>query len=115
MSANTTIDPAAVRAARAFLGRLSDRYSVSGALVYGSRARQGHNANSDLDLAVLLSGRQLPRVDVALDMAAISFDVLMETDILVEALPLWEDEWAHPETFSNPALIENIRRDGVRI
>ncbi len=26
-----------------------------------------------------------------------------------------EDEWEHPERFSNPALIENIRREGVRL
>jgi hypothetical protein len=31
------------------------------------------------------------------------------------ALPLWESEWEHPETFNNPDLIENIRREGVRL
>jgi hypothetical protein len=32
-----------------------------------------------------------------------------------EALPLWEDEIQRPELFGNPALIENIRRDGVKL
>ena len=43
------------------------------------------------------------------------FDVMLETGVLVDALPFWEDEWAHPERFGNPALIQNILRDGVRL
>jgi len=33
----------------------------------------------------------------------------------LEALPLWPDELTHPGTFNNPALIENILRDGIRL
>jgi uncharacterized protein len=38
---------------------------------------------------------------------------MLETGVLVDAIPFWEDEWTHPERFANPALIANIRRDGV--
>jgi antitoxin ChpS len=48
-------------------------------------------------------------------MAGIAFDVMLETGVLIEAVPLWEEEWAHPERFNNPALIENIQRDGIRL
>jgi hypothetical protein len=48
-------------------------------------------------------------------MAGIAFDVMLETGILVQALPLWEAELRQPERFSNPALIENIKRDGLRL
>ena len=48
-------------------------------------------------------------------MAGIAFDVLLETGVLVEALPLWEDEIQHPELFGNPGLIQTIRREGVRL
>jgi hypothetical protein len=48
-------------------------------------------------------------------MAGIAFDVMMETGVLVEALPLWADELKRPEAFSNPGLIENIRREGLRL
>jgi hypothetical protein len=48
-------------------------------------------------------------------MAGIAFDVMLETGVLVDAIPFWEEEWEHPELFSNPALIENIRREGVRL
>jgi hypothetical protein len=48
-----------------------------------------------------------------LDMADIAFDVLLETGILISPLPVWLDEWAHPEDDSNPDLLHNIARDGV--
>jgi DNA invertase Pin-like site-specific DNA recombinase/predicted nucleotidyltransferase len=109
------LDRETERAARAFIGRLAGRYSVREAIVFGSRARGDHDADSDADLAVVLNGARGNRTAAALDMAGVAFDVLLETGILVEALPLWEDEIARPESFRNPALIETIRREGVRL
>lgn len=111
----TTIDGDTERAAKTFLARIADRYDVSGAILFGSRARHSHRPESDADIAVLLHGSCGKRADAAIEMAGIAFDVLLETGILVQALPIWEEELEHPETFSNPALIENIRRDGVRL
>jgi len=87
--------------------------SVIATLLFGSRARGEQRPDSDADVALLLDGEHVSRVDVALHLADIAFDVMLETGILIEAIPLWEDEWAHPERFSNPALIEQIRREGV--
>jgi predicted nucleotidyltransferase len=103
------------RAVIAFLSRVSAQYDIAGAYLFGSRARRDSRPESDADLAVLLRGEPGRRVDVALEMAAVAFDVMLETGVLVEAVPIWETEWEHPERFSNPALIENIRREGVRI
>jgi predicted nucleotidyltransferase len=111
----TTLDSDTERAARVFLQKIASRYDVIGAILFGSRALRKHRPDSDADIAVLLHGAHGMRVDAAIDMAGVAFDVLLETGILVEALPLWEDEWAHPEHFNNPDLIENIRRDGVRL
>jgi hypothetical protein len=33
----------------------------------------------------------------------------------VQRLPLWADELKRPDAFSNPALIRNIQRDGMRL
>jgi predicted nucleotidyltransferase len=107
------IDPDTARAVQAFLEKIAPRYDVVGAVLYGSRARQSFRSDSDADVAVLLHGESFHRADVAIEMAGLAFDVLMETGVLVEALPLLEGEWEHPERFSNPALIENIRREGV--
>jgi predicted nucleotidyltransferase len=109
------LDPETERAIRAFMQRIAGRYSVSEGILFGSRARHTHHAESDADIAVVLKGTHGNRTAAVVDMAGIAFDVLLETGVLVEALPLWEDEIQHPELFRNPALIQNIRRDGVRL
>lgn len=105
----------AARAARLFLQRTGARYELARAVLYGSRARGNAGVSSDLDIAVVLRGPPTARADAAIDMAGIAYDVMLETGVLVDPMPLWEDEWTHPERFSNPALIENIRRDGVTL
>ncbi|AGA92082.1 putative nucleotidyltransferase [Thioflavicoccus mobilis 8321] len=106
------------QAARVFLQRVRERYDLSDAWLFGSQARQAATVDSDADIAVLLRGAQRARgarADAAVDMAGIAFDVMLETGVLIDPLPLWEDEWAHPEHFENPALIANIHRDGMRL
>ena len=60
-----------------------------------------------------LRGGPGDRTAAALDMAGIAFEVMLDTGVLVEALPLWDDELKRPETFSNPALIHAIQREGL--
>ncbi|AGA32409.1 DNA polymerase, beta domain protein region [Thioalkalivibrio nitratireducens DSM 14787] len=48
-------------------------------------------------------------------MADVAYDVLLDTGVLIQPLPIWEEEWRHPEAFMNPALLRNISREGVRI
>jgi DNA invertase Pin-like site-specific DNA recombinase/predicted nucleotidyltransferase len=112
------IDAETERAARVFLKRIEDKYPFSDAILYGSRARGDHAPDSDADIAVVLK-QGIPdketRTDAALDWAGIAFHVLMETGIKVNGFPVWPDELARPETFSNPALIDNILRDGIHL
>ena len=115
----TTLAPHEVDAqravAQAFLRRLPKSYEVARAILFGSRARGDQRAESDLDLAVVLKGQRGDFIDTKLDMAGIAFDVLMETGVLVQPLPLWDDDFTHPERFANPALIRNIEAEGIRI
>ncbi len=103
------------RAVKRFLGLLADRYDTAGAIVYGSRARGTHRSDSDADVAVLLSGKHQRFLSTKLAMADIAFDVLLETGINISPLPIWLDEWEHPERYSNPSLLHNIAREGVRV
>jgi predicted nucleotidyltransferase len=114
-AAKIPLAPETERAVRAFMQRVAGLYSVSEGILFGSRARHTHHAESDADIAVVLNGSNGNRSAIAIDMAGIAFDILLETGILVEALPLWHAEIQHPETFGNPNLIHNIRRDGVRL
>jgi uncharacterized protein len=109
------VDPETAHALRLFAERAGHRYDVLDAVLFGSRARADHRPDSDADLALLLRGERGHRIDVAVQLADLAFDVMLETGILIEAIPFWEDEWTHPEGFANPALIENIRREGVRL
>ena len=109
------LDPATERAGRAFVRHIDGVYVVSKAIVYGSRARGDHRADSDVDLAVVLQGCCGDRTKAALEMAGIAVDVLLETGLLVQALPFWASEFEHPESFANPALIHNIEREGLRL
>jgi predicted nucleotidyltransferase len=111
----TSIDQTIQYAAHAFIARISSQYDLAEAVLFGCSARRTHRPDSDADIAVVLRGPHGQRADIAINMAGIAFDVMLETGLLIEALPLWEDEWAHPEHFNNPALIANIQRDGVRL
>jgi predicted nucleotidyltransferase len=104
-----------IRIAGEFVRRLARLYSVKAAILFGSRARGTHRADSDLDIAIVLHGPRGRLMDISLAMADIAFDVLLETNIYIQPLPIREDEWEHPETHSNPRLIENIRRDGLAL
>ena len=109
----TTAD--AAKTVSAFVDKLRNTYDVPEAIVFGSRARGDNRPDSDLDLAIVLNGRRGNFLDVKLDMAGLAFDVLMETGVLVQALPLWDGDLSNPERFTNPTLIRNIARDGVRL
>jgi DNA invertase Pin-like site-specific DNA recombinase len=115
LTTRPALDAETEHAARAFLKRLEGKYPVAEAFLYGSRARGDHTGDSDADLAVILKGERGSRYQVAGEMAGIAFDVMLETGVLVSPLPLWPDELARPDAFSNPALIRNIQREGLRL
>lgn len=109
------IDQITEKAVRRFLTLIASRYELAGAIVYGSRARGTHRPDSDADVAVLLSGEHQRFLTTKLAMADVAFDVLLETGVNISPLPIWLDEWEHPENYSNPALLQNIASEGVRL
>ncbi|MFM2450130.1 MAG: hypothetical protein RIS44_2580 [Pseudomonadota bacterium] len=109
------IDPSTEEAVRRFISLLARRYDMAGAIVYGSRARGTHSADSDADVAILLNGDHQRVLTTTLAMADVAYDVLLETGINISPLPVWLDQWEHPERYANPALLKNIAREGVRM
>ena len=83
MSIPTNIDPETEQAARVFLTRIQVHYDLSRAILFGSRARHDHHANSDVDIALLLRGHPGRFLATKLDMADIAYDVLLETGLRV--------------------------------
>lgn len=100
---------------RRFVALIEPNFDLAGAIVFGSRARGTHLNDSDADVAVLLRGEHQRILPITLRMADVAYDVLLETGINISPLPLWLDEWEHPENHANPALLRNIAHDGVKI
>ena len=111
----TAQGPDVERAIHLFLNALREGYAVDEVRLYGSRARGGFRPDSDVDLAVLLRGERGDIWKTAQAFANMTFDVLGETGVAVSALPLWHEDFDHPERARNPALIRNIIREGIRL
>ena len=109
------IDASTQVAIQRFLALLSPNYELAGAIVYGSRARGTHRHDSDADVAILLGGERQRTLSTALAMADVAYEVLLDTGINIAPLPVWLDQWQHPETFSNPTLLQEIAREGIRL
>lgn len=115
MTRKHRLDPETERAVRDFAGRIAAQYDLAEIRVFGSRARGSHRPDSDADVAVLLRGNHQPIWPTKRAMSDVAFDVLLETGIRISPLPIWHDQWDNPSLFSNPALIEAIVREGVRL
>ena len=109
------IDPATARATSLFVRRIAAQYDLRAAILFGSRARQTHRPDSDADVAVLLRGAPQRCVPVMLAMSDIAFDVLLETGVDIQPLPIWDEQWDDPAHHSNPTLLNNIVSEGIQL
>jgi uncharacterized protein len=92
MALRQQIDPTTKEAVQRFLSLIAAHYDMAGAIVYGSRARGTHRPDSDADVAVLLKGEHQRTLPIALAMADVAYDILLETGITITPLPVWLDE-----------------------
>ena len=109
------LDEATAKAVRQFRQRIASDFPAKEVIVFGSRARGDHRPDSDADVAVLLERTHQRFLDTKLQMSDAAYDILLDTGINISPLPVWMDEWEHPEAYINPALLANIAREGVRV
>jgi antitoxin ChpS len=102
-------------ATRAFAERIAQSYPTQKAILFGSRARGTEHDESDADVAIILKGAIGPFIKTKMAMTDIAYDILLDTGIRIQPLPVWEAEWADPENYSNPHLLRNIARDGITL
>lgn len=112
---NTLTDIELNIALRRFISLANRHYDIAGAILYGSRARGTHRPDSDVDVAVILNGAHQRILPITLAMSDIAYDVLLESNLNISPLPVWLDEWEQPSKHSNPALLHNIAREGLRL
>ena len=109
------VAPLTQRSLELFLASVRKRYAIVEAWLYGSRARGDEREDSDVDLALVIEGDMPLASSVAAGMGNESYDVLTETGQYVSPLPIKLDHWRDPAWHSNPFLLANIRREGVRL
>jgi predicted nucleotidyltransferase len=114
MTANQ-VPASTLQATRAFAARVAHAYPTQQAILFGSRARGTAHTESDADVAVILSGPPGHFVHTKMAMNDIAYDILLDTGIRIQPLPVWEAEWAHPDRYSNPHLLRNIAREGITL
>jgi predicted nucleotidyltransferase len=107
------IDAATLNTINSFISYVKQRYALDGAVLFGSYARHDARHDSDADVMLLLKGDHGDFIHTKLDLADIAFDVMLDTGIRIDPLPVWEDQWQNPQSFSNPALLANIQREGI--
>ncbi len=96
-----------------FREKLAGRFDIVQMILFGSRARGDYHDESDADVAVILAGQPGNFVETKMEMAGLAFDVLLDTGVLIQALPIWERERASPREYSNPELLENLAMVGI--
>ena len=109
------IDADTLKAIHAFLARVEKSFDVSSAALFGSRARVDHRPDSDVDVAVFLKGPPSQFAKTKLEMADIAYEILLEYGLLIEPLPVWDDERHDAQSYSNPSLLANIEREGIAL
>lgn len=105
----------AMEAAREFSRRVALAWPMSRSVMFGSQARGSAHAGSDTDVAVFLQGKPGQFVATKLALDDVAYDVLLDSGVRIQPLPIWDVEWAHPENYSNPRLLENIAREGLEL
>ncbi len=106
------MDARARQAVREFVEAAQTLYGerLRQVLLYGSCARQEATSDSDIDLAVVLSGDVVPgrEIDRMIDLIT---DINLEHSVLLSVYPVSEEDFVN----RNSPLLINIRREGMRI
>jgi predicted nucleotidyltransferase len=106
----------ATRALMAMLRRrLRQRFGdrLKGLILFGSRARGDHSADSDADVAVVLAGpidRAFPIKCAIIDD---TYDLFLESKILIQPWPLAEGWLDDPTLAPHPHIVASVLREGI--
>jgi predicted nucleotidyltransferase len=98
---------------RKLRARFGDRYVRL--ILFGSRARGDNGPDSDADVAAVLCGHIADRWSVERRIIGETYPTLPETGLYIESWPLEQSELDDPDRSSNPALLRNVLREGIRL
>ena len=84
-------------------------------LVFGSRARGDARPDSDVDLAIILRGEIDDYWHEKLLLSDLSYDALLDADLIIQSWPVSRNQWDAPETHFNPSFVKRVKRDAVSV
>lgn len=104
-----------LQATRAFVAHLAHAYPKQQAILFGSCTRGTAHAESDADVAVILTGPPGHFVHTKMTMNDIAYDILLDTGIRIQPLPVCKAKRTHPDFYSKPYLLHNIAQEGITL
>jgi predicted nucleotidyltransferase len=108
------IDTTTITAIKRFADLVaSHQIPVQQTILFGSQARGTAHELSDADVALILPGDKKPSTKTRMDLNDLAYDILLETGVIIQPIPISYADWVHPEGYSNPRLLHNISREGV--
>lgn len=113
--ADLTMTPSVRKTLTFFAGKVAAAYgsNLVAVVLFGSPARHKANEDSDVDVGVVLK-KVDDRRAIRERLSDLAYDVLLETNVDIQAVAVTVDQWSMPETFSNPSLVRAMRRDACR-
>ena len=112
---NHPVDPQVRQAIDAFARAIGNDYDIEKMVLFGSRARGTNRPDSDIDVAVILRGEQLPFLETKQAMSAAARAALGDSALAISPLPIWHDEWSGATPVSDLSLLDRIRREGITL
>ena len=109
------LPPLTLQATREFIARVASVYPSRQTILFGGRARSTAHDESDAHVAVVLAGKVGDLIRTKMAMNDIAYDILLSAGVRIQPLPVWESEWAEPEHYSNPCLLQNTLREGITL
>jgi predicted nucleotidyltransferase len=80
-------------------------------ILFGSRARGEARADSDVDLAVILSEATVDFWHEKMLLTDLAYNAMAVAGLIIQAWPLSKVEWEAPEMHFNPRFVAAMKRD----
>jgi predicted nucleotidyltransferase len=106
------LDPDTEAAVRSFLAKVPADIRLERAILFGSRARGEHHAESDADVALILHERGNDGMTLLM-LAGLAWNVFLDTGIMIQPVPIAIEDWQHPDEFLRPGFLKNVEREGI--
>lgn len=91
---------------------LSSKYPNSEMILYGSRARNSANIESDIDLLILLP--EEVKAEMRIDIHDMLYDIALSEDVVISVIVKSVSKWNQPISQATP-LYKSIQQEGIKV